>query len=146
MTRLTTCKMKNILIPLFCKRIFLLLTLEGLTMSYTFSEAKEIPYTLDDRDRMIRVEEQIKSLRQEMNAKFEAMDAKFEAMDDKINKLYTLMYFVLGGVFGLIGFVIYDRRTALAPVTRDNRKLKEILYELAKTNPELKDLLNKAAF
>ena len=59
-------------------------------------------------------------------------------------KLYTLIYFVLGGVFGLIGFVIYDRKTALTPVTNDTRKLKEILHELAKTNPELKNILNKA--
>ena len=127
------------------------------------AQSKEIAYTMDDRDRLIRVEEQIKALESKMDAKFEAMDAKFEAMDDKfaalhsemnsrfeamddkINKLYTLMYFVLGGVFGLIGFVIYDRRTALTPVTRDNRKLKEILYELAKTNPELREILNKAA-
>ena len=115
------------------------------------SQTKDIPYTLDDRDRLIRVEEQIKSMNvkidakfEEMNAKFEAMDTKFEAMDDKINKLYTLIYFVLGGVFGLIGFVIYDRKTALTPVTNDTRKLKEILHELAKTNPELKNILNKA--
>ena len=108
------------------------------------SQTKDIPYTLDDRDRLIRVEEQIKSMNVKMDTKFEAMDAKFEAMDDKINKLYTLIYFVLGGVFGLIGFVIYDRKTALTPVTNDTRKLKEILHELAKTNPELKNILNKA--
>ncbi|MBW8049446.1 MAG: hypothetical protein FVQ77_03720 [Cytophagales bacterium] len=102
------------------------------------AQIKEISYTLDDRDRLIRVEEQIKALQNEMNV-------RFEAIDDKINKLYTLMYFVLGGVFGLIGFVIYDRRTALTPVTRDNKKLKEILYEFAKTSPELKEILNKAA-
>ena len=121
-----------------------------------WGQIKEIPYTIDDRDRLIRVEEQIKALQNEMNTRFEAMqkemnirfeamDDKFEAIDDKINKLYTLMYFVLGGVFGLIGFVIYDRKTALAPVARDNRRIKEILYELAKTNPELKEILRNAA-
>ena len=115
------------------------------------SQTKDIPYTLDDRDRLIRVEEQIKSMNvkidakfEEMNAKFVTIDTKFEAMDNKINKLYTLIYFVLGGVFGLIGFVIYDRKTALTPVTNDTRKLKEILHELAKNNPELKNILNKA--
>ena len=107
-------------------------------------QIKEIPYTIDDRnrlikveeqtkemsDRLIRVEEQIKALQNEMNT-------RFEAMDDKINKLYTLMYFVLGGVFGLIGFVIYDRKTTMRPVTRDNRRIKEILYELAKEDEKV---------
>jgi hypothetical protein len=55
-----------------------------------------------------------------MNARFEAVDAKFEAQNEKFiaqnekfDILFTLIYFVLGGIIGLIGFVLWDRRTSL---------------------------------
>jgi len=51
------------------------------------SQIKEVPYILDDRDRLIRVEEQIKSLetqikslRDETNIRFEAMQKEFVKM------------------------------------------------------------------
>lgn len=62
-----------------------------------FADSKEIPYTMDDRDRMIRVEENQKAMRKEM--------------DDKFNSLQVMIYFVLGGMISLIGFVLWDRRS-----------------------------------
>lgn len=85
-----------------------------------------------------------------VDAKFTAMeakfDAKFEAMDDKINKLYTLIYFVLGGVFGLIGLIFWDRRSYIKPVKEDIEQLKAILHRYAEKNPEFKEILKQAAF
>jgi len=103
-----------------------------------FAQAKEITYTLDDRDRMIRVEEQIKSLREEMNT-------LREEMNNNINKLYTLIYFVLGGVFGLIGLVLWDRRSYIKPVKEDIEALRNVLRMYAEKNPELKEILKNAA-
>lgn len=131
----------------------------GLLIYNANAQTKEISYTLDDRDRLIRVEEQIKALNDKMDARFEAvdakfgamdakfgaMDAKFEAMDDKINKLYTLIYFVLGGIFGLIGLILWDRRSYIKPVKEDINQIRQVLRKYAETNPELKDILNKAA-
>ena len=61
------------------------------------------PFTQDDRDRIIRLEEGQKSLQQQ------------------ISDLRDLMYVALGGIIGLfagmvgiVGFVIWDRRTAVA--------------------------------
>lgn len=83
------------------------------------SQIKEIPYTMDDRDRLIRLEEQLKA----MNDKW---DTKFEAMDDKINKLYTLIYFVPGGIFGLIGLILWDSRSYIKPVKEDIYQLRQV--------------------
>jgi len=60
-------------------QFFLLLMLLLVTLS-AFSQVKEVPFTLDDRDRIIRTEEQVNSLRNEMNARYEATDVKIESL------------------------------------------------------------------
>ncbi|NQV02789.1 MAG: hypothetical protein HQ542_09095 [Bacteroidia bacterium] len=37
------------------------------------AEVKEIPFTLDDRDRIIRTEQKVESLQTDMNARFEQL-------------------------------------------------------------------------
>ncbi|MFH1004632.1 MAG: hypothetical protein V1781_03930 [Bacteroidota bacterium] len=93
----------------------------GINTTSTLLNIKEIPYTLDDRDRIIRLEVHL-----------EAIDDKFRAIDDKIDKLYTLIYFVLGGVFGLIGLIMWDRRSYIKPVKEDIKQLQMALREFAK--------------
>jgi len=139
-----------------------------------------VPFTLEDRDRIIRMEEKIESLekeigslRNEINARFEAMDQKFAAMDEKFaaidekfaamdekieamddkfeskfSMLFTLIYFVLGGIMGLIGFVLWDRRTFIKPfedrvndVEDKNTRIINSLREQAKNNPSLAEIL-----
>jgi hypothetical protein len=46
-----------------------------------------------------------------------------QALGNRMNDLKNLMYVVLAGIFALIGFVIWDRRTALSPVVRKAREL-----------------------
>jgi len=60
----------------------------------------------------------------------------------------NLLYVILGGIIALIGFVIWDRRTAVAPVARKNRELGErvevlekALREYAKKEPRLAEVL-----
>ncbi len=72
--------------------------------------SREAFFTQDDRDRIIRLGEGQKSLQQQ------------------ISDLRNLMYVALGGIIGLlagmvgmVGFVIRDRRTAVAPVAREGQ-------------------------
>jgi hypothetical protein len=65
-------------------------------------------------------------------------------MDDLAN----LMYVILAGMFVLVGFVIWDRRTALSPAIRRTKDLEEreerlerALKEFAMKNPEMRDIL-----
>lgn len=113
---------------------FLLLT--GITALPTccLSQANQVLYTLEDRDRSIRMEEKIVSLEKSVNT-------RFESIDDKLDKLYTLIYFVLGGVFGLIGLVFWDRRSYIKPVKEDIRELQNALKDFAKEQPKLADIL-----
>jgi len=59
----------------------------------------------------------------------------------RIDKLYTLIYFVLGGVFGLIGLIFWDRRTYTFPLKQDLRQLIDVLKEYAKEQPKLAEIL-----
>jgi len=92
---------------------------------------EEIPFTLADRDRLIRLEaeqksirNEINSLRNEMNAKFEGIDkkfiSKFESQQQQINDLKQFFFWGFGIVIALIialfGYIIWDRRTAIYPL------------------------------
>ncbi len=162
--------MKKIIVILF----FASLVLQG------FAQSREVPFTLDDRDRIMRTEEKldalqgevsikIESLRNEMNAKFDAiefgMDAKFDAVDqrfeameiklDAMNSQFAPLYWAMGIFIAIslftLGYIIWDRRTALYPVqdkTRDHeerlRKIEYVTKEQAKKDPAFAELLKLA--
>ena len=129
-----------------------------------FSQDNNTPvsFTLGDRDRLMRnehkienVRTEINALRTEMNVRFESVDKQFESVNrriesvngriddlkDQIGFLTTLIIFVLGGLMSLIGFVIYDRRTAIKPVQRNQQKLEDALVDYSKNHPDLRDIL-----
>ena len=128
-----------------------------------------VPFTLGDRDRLMRNEQNIISLQKEMNARFESVDTRFESFNSRfeslqkemntrfesvnrrfdsqqkqLDNIFTLMLFLLGGIMGLIGFVIYDRRTAIKPVQREQEAIINILKEYSEKNNDLKEILKKA--
>jgi len=60
------------------------------------AETKEIPFTLDDRDRLIRTEQKVESVKTEMNARFEAVNNRFEAMDKRFDQLFNFLWAIIG--------------------------------------------------
>jgi len=131
----------------------------------TFAQSdREIPYSQSDRDRSIRMEERqntldtkIEALRLEMNAKFKTVDRRFESMEKSVDKrfdsidkrfsvLENLMYVIIAGIYGLIGFVAYDRRKANEPfkkeLKRERQELEKLRVEVEK-NVKLREALKK---
>ncbi len=80
--------------------------------------SKEVPFTLDDRDRLIRVEEGLKAVNQ-----------RIDGLEKRVDALYNLMQILIAAVIaqtvGVIGFVLWGRRTALSPALRKNKELEE---------------------
>ncbi len=76
-----------------------------------FVLAREVPFTLEDRERIIRLEEGQKAIIQ-----------RIEDTNKRIDDVISIMLWGFGvlfaGMMTLIGFVIWDRRTALAPAIR----------------------------
>jgi len=114
----------------------------------TVSFAKAIPFTQDDRDRLIRLEEGQKAL----NQRIDDLNKRIDDLNKRIDGLQTFMLWGFGILFGgmgiLIGFVIWDRRTALAPAIKKYKELEEkeekiekALKELAEKDPKIAEAL-----
>jgi DNA repair exonuclease SbcCD ATPase subunit len=117
--------------------------------------AEEVPYTLEDRDRLIRVEAKIEEIDrrfEQIDKRFEQIDKRFEQVERRIERLENVMIWGFGLLFttmiGLVGFVLWDRRTALSPAIRKNKELEErndkiekALKEYAYKEPKLAEIL-----
>ncbi len=124
--------------------------------------AEEVPYTLEDRDRLIRVAtkidhidtrfDQIEKRFEQIDKRFEQTDKRFDQVERRIERLENVMMWGFGLLFttmiGLVGFVLWDRRTALSPAIRKNKELEEredkiekALKEYAYKEPELAEIL-----
>jgi hypothetical protein len=139
--------------------IFFLLILPLMGIAAT----KEIPFTLDDRDRIIRTEQKIESLksemnskidtrfdglRSEMNARFETVNKQFAAVDQRFDQLFGFLWAIIG-VFttmmvSIFGFAFWDRKLSLAPVKKDNLKTLNALRDFAEHQPKLREILKNA--
>jgi len=61
------------------------------------------------------------------------------------------LFTVIVGIIALIGFILWDRRTALSPVAKKTKeledksdKIEKVLKDLAKRNPEIEEALKRA--
>jgi DNA repair exonuclease SbcCD ATPase subunit len=171
------------------KKLFIVIIFSGLIFQ-AFAQTREVPFTLDDRDRIMRTEEKlnsmnsdlngkiesvngtVESLRNEMNAKFDAVETKIEALETKIgavetrfealetkidavNSKFEPLYWAFGILitlmFFILGFIIWDRRTALNPIQHKTysieermNKLENVFREQAKKDPAFAELLKIA--
>lgn len=100
------------------------------------------------KERLIRLEERVNGLEKRFNDFTKRIDDLDSKLSKRIDDIANLIYVVLAGMFALFGFVIWDRRTALAPAIRRTRdieereeKLERALKEFAIKNPEMRDIL-----
>jgi hypothetical protein len=140
--------------------------------------AADSSFTQSDRDRMIRIEEGLKATNQRIddglkatnqrieeglkatNQRIDDVKAEMNSMKGDMNRRFeqvtTFMLWGFGILFGLffsgmgllMGFVLWDRRTALAPAVRKTKELEEraellekVLKEASITNPAIKEAL-----
>ncbi len=86
------------------KRVCLTLVFVFLLPGNVFS--KEVPYTPEDRDRLIRVE-----------ARLGEIDMRFESLERQIDRL-VMIFTAL--VVCIIGFALWDRKTMIRPFEDSN--------------------------
>jgi len=74
---------------------------------------------------------------QRFTAMQEQMDQRFEAVDRRLDFVQQLMLVTIVGIFGLIGFIIWDRYSTLRPMDMRLRRLEENLeHDLELQSPE----------
>ncbi|HAQ21538.1 MAG TPA: hypothetical protein DCR40_20255 [Prolixibacteraceae bacterium] len=99
------------------------------------AQEQSIPYSQADRDRMVRVETQV-----------EAMQSQINRLEDKFDSYFMWGFgLVLMSIFGLMGFIIYDRRTTLAPVESKTERIIKALKDLAEKDPAIREALKNTA-
>ncbi len=99
------------------------------------AQEQQIPYNQNDRDRMVRVE-----------TKVEVTQSQINRLEDKFDSYFMWGFgLVLMSIFGLIGFIIYDRRTTLIPVENKTDKIIKVLRDAAEKDPALREALKRTA-
>ena len=107
-----------------------------------------VPYTLADRDRTIRLEAKMETLETKMDSQESKMDVKFEAVNARIDYLFWLQGIIVALIMFMLGYTIWDRRTALQPALiqaskaeENSRNLIATLREYAKKHANLAEIL-----
>lgn len=118
--------------------------------------------TLTINERMIRLEIKVEEGFKAVNQRIGDLDKRIDGLDKRIDdlnqRISDLINIVLGGfgitfagIFGLVGFVLWDRRTVVAPVARELKevvKQKELILEVLKrysrTEPKLAEAIRAA--
>ena len=149
--------------------IFLLILLTFLTSIFSIDQAYAAnpdSIGLTSREiveRLTRLEEGQKALgkrfddlRQDIKKEFNGFRAEFresqnslrDELKDDIIGLRNLIYVLLAGIMGLIGFVLWDRRSAISPVINKTRDMEEREYkilvamrEYAQKEPKMAEVL-----
>lgn len=131
---------------MYKKFVYIIFVLLVIVPSLCF--ARDIPFTQDDRDRLIRLETKVEE-------GLKAVNQRIDGLDKRIDGLQSLIYVLIAAIFtqtiGIVGFVIWDRRTALAPAIKKNKELEEreekiekAFRELAKRDKKAHDALKIA--
>jgi len=131
-------------------------------------QAKEISFTQEDRERLIRLEATMKEFKDAVDKRFEQIDKRFEQIDkrfEQIDKrfeefrnyvdkrfeqmmtfLWILSAVFVGIVAVTIAFALWDRRTMLRPLEDKINQFISLLKEIAKTDEKVAEALRKFGF
>ncbi|MBI5308367.1 MAG: hypothetical protein HZB37_08590 [Planctomycetes bacterium] len=118
------------------------------------ARAGDIPFTLEDRDRLTRIEARLEGLesslekrfeqvdrrfdqvdirftelREDMNKRFELFDKRFEQVDKRFGQMFNFVW-ILATIFtaitaATIGFAVCDRRTMVRPFETKVKQIEE---------------------
>jgi len=149
------------------KKIFVIITICFLTIDYGQSQQSVEVRLAKVEEGQKNLEKRFDDLRFDMNKRFDDINKRLDEFHANINGRFDdIRGFMLwgfgilfSGMFILVGFILWDRRTTLAPVARNSdqnrseieelkrkeKALIDALNKYAETDPKLKEILNKAA-
>jgi hypothetical protein len=118
-------------------------------------QAKEVPFTQEDRDRLIRLEVTMKEFKESVDKRFEQVDKRFEQIEKRFDQIITFMWMIVGIFTAItastIGFAIWDRRSMIRPFESRVKELEEgkidkvisSLRALAETDTKVAEVLRR---
>ena len=109
------------------------------------AELKEIPFTLDDRDRIIRTEQKVEALNAKIDFKVDSLRSEMNA---RFDQLFSFLWAIIGifttMMVSIFGFAFWDRKLSLAPLKNENTKTLNALRDFAEHQPKLREILKDA--
>ena len=121
---------------------------------FALAEVNGIPFTLDDRDRIIRTEQKVESLEAKIDSKADGAEMKSNInglrseMSARFDQLFNFLWAIIGifttMMVSVFGFAFWDRKLSLAPIKRENARTLEVLREYAEHQPKLREILKNA--
>ena len=124
-----------------------------LTRSDIKEEIQHVDKRIDDLKTEVQgIRSEIAGIRTEIKAESKDIMSEINAVRSDLQGFLLWGFgIVFAGIFALIGFVLWDRRTALSPAIRKNQELEErenkvesALKEYAEKEPRLKEALKHA--
>lgn len=170
--------MQKIILTTMKKIFFILFICSNILNAQTINDERAntpVPFTLADRDRLIKLEIKVEEMEKKFDYKINEMEKKnqeryemtqkqFDIMQKQYDDLKTEIHWLIGLVIGLIGFIIWDRATLIKPIERrlknveekitefqkiDRNQIQQLigaLKELAKTDKSVADVLKQFNF
>lgn len=87
--------------------------------------------------RFVAVDLRFAAMQEQIDQRFAAVDQRFEAIDRQLDFIQQLMLVTIAGIFGLIGFIVWDRYSTLRPMdTRLKRLERDLENDLELRSPE----------
>ena len=77
-----------------------------------------------------KIDTKTEALDQKIEAQGAMMQARFDDLQKSMDYLWGVMVVMLAGIFGLIGFVVWDRKTALKPLEQRMVRLEQEMHEV----------------
>ena len=102
----------------------------------------EVPYTLADRERLVRLEVKMDEMSKSVDYRFEEVNKRFDKLE---NAFYGLIYSIFGLIGVFIAVLVWDRRKTLYPVQLDVMSVKDIQKEDHNKVKKLEETLNRLA-
>ena len=120
-----------------------------------FEQVKADNFTSEDRKVLTGLQIKAGQLEVKLDEYQKQTKLQFDNVDKRFDNLQTFLYWGFGILISfmgfLLGFVLWDRRTTLAPVTRETEELKrqekrilDILRSYSEKAPELREILKNA--
>ena len=95
-----------------------------------FSQEKEVSYTLADRDKLIQVETKVEALDDKIDRLDATLTARMDRMESKFDTYFTWGFgMVLGAIFALFGFILWDRCSTIAPVKWEQKPFETLVNQ-----------------
>ncbi|CAN2046153.1 conserved exported hypothetical protein [Candidatus Magnetomoraceae bacterium gMMP-1] len=119
------------------------------------NDEKAVVFRQEDRDRLIKLEVRVDEGFKNVNQRIDSLEVRMQRQNDDLkaqmqkqnDDLKNFMFWGFGilftmfsgGIVIMVGFVLWDRRTVVAPVAKNQKELQEMVEELVKKEKRLEE-------